>query len=115
MDEIEGKPFTDVLGELENGYWLREITAKVYEIVKASRETRKPGALKIALKFSPTGKGSVEVDAKFDATVPEHDRPSTTFFLTPEGTLVRNDPNQPRLPLREVMDEKTGEIRVVKG
>lgn len=115
MQDIEGRPFTDVLGELENGYLLKELTAKVYEVVNASRETRKPGAIKLAIKISPTGKGSVELDAKIDATVPEHDRPSTTFFVTSEGTLMRNDPSQPRLPLREVVDERTGELRTVKG
>jgi hypothetical protein len=35
--------------------------------------------------------------------------------MTPEGTLMRNDPNQPRLPLREVMDEATGELKTVRG
>lgn len=112
---IEGRPFTDVLGELENGYLLKEITSKVYEIVRAVRETRKPGALKLAVKISPTGRGSVELDAKVDATIPDHDRPTTTFFMSPDGTLLRNDPNQPRLPLREVMDDDTGELRSVKG
>jgi len=100
MEHIEGRPLTDILGELENGYSLRELTAKVYEVARAARETRKPGALKLTIKVSPTGRGSVELDAKMDATVPEHDRPTTTFFLTPDGTLMWNDPNQPRLPLR---------------
>lgn len=111
-NDIEGKPFTDVLGEIENGHFLRELTAKVYEVVRATQETRKPGAIKIALRINPTGRGSVEVDAKFDANVPEHDRPSTTFFLTPEGTMMRNDPNQPQLPLRAVRDERNSPIKV---
>lgn len=114
-NHIEGRPFTDVLGELENGFLLKEITAKVYEVVRAVRETRKPGSLKLAFKITPTGRGSVELDAKVDASVPEHDRPTTTFFMSPDGTLLRNDPNQPRLPLREVMDDNTGELRNVKG
>ncbi len=115
MENIEGKPFTDILGEIENGYFLRELTAKAFEVVRAAQETRKAGALKLSFKISPTGRGSVEIDAKMDATVPEHDRPSTTFFVTPDGTLMRNDPNQPRLPLREVMDNHTGEIKTVNG
>ena len=114
MKNIEGKPFTDILGEIENGHFLRELTKVVYEVVRATQEVRKPGALKLSFKISPTGRGSVEIDAKMDATIPEHDRPSTTFFVTPEGTMMRNDPNQPRLPLREVADADTGEIREVK-
>jgi hypothetical protein len=78
------------------------------------RETRKPGALKLAIKFTPTGRGSIELDAKFDAIEPEHDRPTTTFFLSPDGTLLRNDPNQPRLPLREVETPANDPVRVAE-
>lgn len=115
MDKIEGKPFTDLIGEVEGGAFLREVTAKCYEVVRAVMETRKPGTLKINIRIGPTGRGSVELDAKMDAGIPEHDRPATTFFVTPDGTLVRNDPNQPRLPLREVVDNSTGELVSVKG
>lgn len=112
MKQIEGKPFTDILGEIENGQFLRELTAQVYEIVRATQETRKPGGLKLAIKISPTGRGSVEIDAKMDAIVPEHDRPSTTFFVTHDGTMMRNDPNQPRLPLREIEDTRNDPVSV---
>jgi len=114
MSNIEGKPFSDVLGELEGGDVLRELTDKLYEVGRAVRDTRKEGAIKLSVTIKPTGKSFI-VDAKIDAKVPEHDRPTTTFFMTPEGTLMRNDPNQPRLPLREVMDEQTGELRTVGG
>ena len=113
MTEIEGKPFTDVVGELEGGDLLRELTSKLYEVGRAVRETRKDGTITLAMRISPTGKSFV-VDAKITAKTPEHDCPTTTFFMTPEGTLMRNDPDQPRLPLREVMDEKTGELRTVR-
>ena len=112
MSDITGKPFTDTLGEIEGGTFLRELTAEFYEVVRAAMETRKAGAMKIAVKVSPTGRGSVEIDAKFDATIPEHDRPSTTFFVTPEGTLLRDDPSQPRLPLRQVDTPRNDPIKV---
>lgn len=111
---IEGKPFTDIIGELEGGQFLQEITAKLYDVGRAVRETRKEGTVTLALRISPTGKSFI-IDAKFTSKVPEHDRPTTTFFMTPDGTLMRNDPDQPRLPLREVMDQETGELRTVKG
>lgn len=114
MEHIEGKPFTDVIGELEGGDVLRELTDKLYEVGRAVRDTRKEGTVTLAVRVSPTGKSFI-VDAKIAAKIPEHDRPSTTFFMTPEGTLMRNDPAQPRLPLREVMDEQTGELKTVKG
>lgn len=111
-DTFEGKPFTDTLGEIEGGVFLRELTAQFYAVVRAAMDTRKAGAVKIAIKVAPTGRGSVELDAKMDATIPEHDRPSTTFFVTPEGTLMRDDPNQPRLPLRQVDTPRNAPIQV---
>lgn len=102
MSNFRGKPFTDLLGEVENGDFLHELTEAMYLLVSAVRETRKPGQIAIAISVTPTGRESVDLDAKFKVKEPEHDRPSTTFFVTKEGTLLRNDPNQPRLPLREV-------------
>lgn len=115
MANIEGRPFTDVIGDLENGDVIGDLTAALYEVVRAVQETRKPGGIKLSLKVTPTGRGSVEIDVKFDTSVPEHDRASTTFFVGKDGSLLRNDPNQPRLPLREVVDNETGELRTVKG
>jgi hypothetical protein len=37
--QIEGKPFTDVIGELEGGDLLRELTTKLYEVGRAVRTT----------------------------------------------------------------------------
>lgn len=115
MSNISGKPLTDVLGEIENGEFLRELTAKTYDIIRAVMMTRKAGALKINLAITPTGKGTVNVDATFAAKEPEDDRPTTTFFVGRDFSLQRNDPNQPRLPLREVADRETGEIVSVEA
>lgn len=102
MANIPGKPFTDLLGEIEGGRFHAELTEAVYSVVAAVMETRKQGSLKLTVKFSPTGKGTVNVDAAFDVSEPEHDRPSTTFFVAKDLSLQRRDPNQPDLPLREV-------------
>jgi len=108
-DRHLGKPFTDTLGEIEGGRLLREATAQVRELVLAVMETRKSGSMTLKFKFTATGKGAVEIDAKLDAKVPEHDRTTTTFFTTPEGTLLRDDPAQPRLPLRRVDADRAHE------
>lgn len=107
-----GKPFTDVLGEIEGGQFLAELTEEVYKIVAAVMETRKPGRLKIALTITPTGKGTVNLDAAFDSKEPEHDRATTTFFVGPGNVLQRNDPAQPRLPLREVARPDNEPVKV---
>lgn len=112
MTNIPGKPFSDVLGEIENGSLLHEMTASVYDVIVAVMETRKPGSITLKLKFTPTGKGTVNVDADYDANKPEHDRPTTTFFVAKDFSLQRSDPNQPRLPLREVELPNNEPVRV---
>lgn len=112
MANIPGKPFGDVLGEVENGQLLNELTEAVYNIIAAVMETRKPGSLTLKMKFTPTGKGTVNVDAAFDSKEPEHDRPTTTFFVGNDFSLQRNDPSQPRLPLREVATPDNEPVRV---
>lgn len=109
---IDGKPFTDTLGELEQGQVLRDLTARQREIVEAVLETVKKGSLTITLEYTPTGRGSVEIDVKIKPNVPEHGRPSTTFFATPDNTLVRDDPKQPKLPLHRVDTPSNDPIHV---
>ena len=112
MANIPGKPFGDVLGEIENGQLLNELTEAVYNMIAAVMDVRKPGTLKLSLKFSPTGKGTVNVDASFDTKEPEHDRPSTTFFVGKDFSLLRTDPSQPRLPLHAVERPDNEPVRV---
>lgn len=107
-----GKPFTDILGEIENGQLLRDLTEAIYGVTAAVMETRKAGKIKFVMTISPTGKGTVNIDADFDAVEPEHSRPTTTFFVGKDLSLQRNDPAQPRLPLREVEAPANEPIRV---
>lgn len=102
MGNIPGKPFTDVVGEIRDGKLLEELTTALYDVMAAVRETRKAGGVKLAIKISPTGRDTVSIDAIYDTVIPKEPAPSTTFFVGRDGSLHRNDPAQPRLPLREV-------------
>lgn len=103
MRKNQGKPFTDTLGEVENGALLEDLTKKLQELTRAVIDTGKPGTIKVSLTLDRAGRRSVSIDGKIDVKIPEHTRPSSTFFLDEQGTLLRNDPNQPALPgLREV-------------
>jgi len=113
MTQINGKPFTDTLGEIEGGQILRDLTEALRNVTHAVRETRKKGKLTLTIELVPTGRGSIEAHADYKAVEPEHDRPSTTFFVAPDGTLMRDDPNQPRLPLREVKGAANEPIKTV--
>lgn len=112
MAKFQGKPLTDVMGEIEAGRFLDEATEASYNIIAAVMDTRKVGTLKIELTFTPTGKGTVNVDAALKIKLPEHDRPSTTFFVGKDYSLLRRDPSQPDLPLREVERPDNEPIKV---
>lgn len=114
MSNIKGKPFTDVLGEIENGKFLRDVTEATYNVVGAVMETRKPGKITLTIDVKPTGKGTVAIDANCLTKEPEHDRPATTFFVGQDLSLQRQDPNQPRLPLREVETADDKPLRVAE-
>lgn len=106
------KPITDLLRETEGGDLVAEMTEKYYEIVEAAAATRKKGTLTIKIEFTPTGRAGMEVKADFDAKVPQHDRPSTSFFMLQDNTLSRKDPNQPDLPLRSAdYGDEVGDLR----
>lgn len=107
-----GKPITDILREMEGGQLVDDLTREFNKIVAAARETRKGGKLVISIDIKPQGFKTMAVDASFKATVPEHDRAGSTFFVSKDGQLVCDDEDQPRLPLREV--EKPTGIREVK-
>lgn len=109
---LKGKPFTDILGELAHGQLLHDLTDETYKVVEAVMETRKAGRIKLSIEITPTGKGTVEVHGTMDSKIPEHDRESTTFFVAKDFSLQRGDPNQPRLPLREVEKPLGAPIKV---
>lgn len=113
MGNVPDRSFLDLIKDLQGGQFVEELTDLIPKITQAVMETRKAGSLKIALKFTPTGRGAVEVLADFDETIPEHDRGSTTFFVDGECNLIRNDPNQPSLPLREADVPRNKPIQVV--
>lgn len=100
-----GKQIADVLRELAGGQTYDEINGQLQEIVEAVRETGKIGEMTIKLKFRPNGEHSVVIQDTVTAKVPEPPRGDTVFFVDAAGGLLRDDPRQPKLPLREVAED----------
>ena len=60
-------------------------------------------SLAIGSKITPSGDGTtVTILDEIKTKAPEPPRPTTLFFTTADGGLVRSDPRQRDLPLREV-------------
>lgn len=99
------KLITDILREMEGGQLVEDATVKWDKVIAAVRETRKAGSLTITLKADTTKGMVIEVTGSISGKVPEFGRPPSVFFVADDGSLVREDPRQPKLPLRAVADD----------
>lgn len=98
MNSPEPKPFDQVLCDLSEGSTVDQLTYSLSELIAAVQETGRTGTLTLTLRAEFDGAGRVQITDKVSSKVPEHDRPSTQFFVTKAGGLSRRDPNQPEIP-----------------
>lgn len=115
--EFEGrKPFAAVIQEQRQGGLHGELSHELANLVASVQETRKPGVLTLTLKVTPNKDGvTVTLSDDISVKLPKSDRGAAIFFVQGDGNLVRNDPRQPELPLREVGAREATEIRKVGG
>lgn len=104
-DDRQIRPFADWLRDQRNGRTHDDLSDALNELVEAVQEHGKSGTLTFVVKVKPAGRGDhgtvlVSDDVKLKA--PVGDRPETVFFADNDHNLVRHNPAQPSLPLREV-------------
>lgn len=104
----EVRPFADILREIRRGDLHDELGYAMQELVAACQETGKKGVLTLKLTVEPDGYVLVIAD-DYDGKPPKPARASSIFYADDNANLVRNDPRQQSLGLREV-DKSTGEI-----
>jgi hypothetical protein len=107
LEVLMSRPFADVLRELAGGKVYEDLTTQLGEVVTAVMETGKAGEVSVKLSIKSNGEGSVRVLADVKQKIPTAVVGETLFFATSSGSLVRNDPRQAELPLREVKTEQT--------
>lgn len=103
-----GRPFADVLRDLAGGKTYEEAGSELANVVQAVMETGKVGSLTLTLKIKPNGEHSVIMTDSITARVPQGNRGETLFYATSGGSLVREDPRQEKLPLRQVEGTRPG-------
>jgi hypothetical protein len=100
--QTESKP-TDVLSvlmDMRNGQVAADISTKFNEVLAAVLDTAGEGELVIKLKLKPgrmgSGRAVLEVVARHECKLkkPELEIGGSQFFVTRDGRLSRNDPNQ---------------------
>lgn len=105
--------FTDIVGSLEGGRAFEQLNDALAEVVQAVLQHRKAGEISLSVKVNPNGENAVSIIPTIKVKAPEGSRAVTTFFADEHGNLLRRDPRQRELPLREVADRETGELKNV--
>lgn len=106
------KLFTDTLASLRYGSLVDELTTKMAELVAACEEHQKPGVLTLKIGLRPGKAGQMEVYDDVVLSLPKGEKGCSIMFVTPEGSLQREDPRQMKLGLKTV-DMDTGELRSI--
>jgi len=94
--------FTELIAQAGGGQLQADLTEAVKEIVRAIRDTGKPGKLTLTIDIKPNNHGSVILLSKIVKKIPEHSSPQSIFFALDDGSLSRSDPNQIEMNLRDI-------------
>lgn len=98
---MAGKLLTQILGEIRGGVFVNAASAELSELVERIQESGKKGSISITLEIAPHGKNNREMHVTPKLTVKKPAAPDTTeagIFYAVRGDLVRDDPEQRRLP-----------------
>lgn len=102
-EEIKQKPMTDVLGvilDMRSGAVARDLNEKFNTVIEGVLATGQKGQLDLKLFVKPSRMGlggivlEVQASHEIKTKVPELEIGDATFFVSKQGTLMRNDPDQ---------------------
>lgn len=98
-------PFSQQLGHLGRGTLDFELTEKLAQLIRAVRETGKKGSITLKLdvaKLNGRDENAVKIVPAIKLTTPELAPYESVMYSTADGDLLRDDPRQQKLELREV-------------
>lgn len=109
--------FEVMLRKHRRGLAAHEISRKLQEALQASRECSSKAVLTVVVTIKPTSDDQVMIDIQADTKLPKAKLPASTFWIGEGNSLHTSDPNQPELPLREVIrdDDDIRDIRDVSN
>lgn len=107
------KTFVQTIGEFAEGRTNEELTSALSALVLAVGQTGKKGSLTLKLNIEPNAEGLVRLTDEITVKIPQAARGASIFYVTEEGSLVKNNPRQKELPLRQVASRQEGPPRRV--
>lgn len=96
-DNMSKNAFLRTLAELRKGMAMTEATNEMARVIQEVQKTGRAGEIKVTLKITPTGEEEVAIEDSITSKVPKKATLPTTFFVTEEGELSRNNPAQPEM------------------
>lgn len=98
------RPFAAIVQEINNGEFADQLARDVLDLVNAVRTQGRKGSLTVKFEVSPR-KGNTNafnLVGRRDLKLPQEEPIESVFFADKLGNLLRDDPRQMALPLREV-------------
>lgn len=99
----------NTLGDIRRGRFLEDIDAELRAVVDAVRDAASNGrvvsgevTIKLKVKSNASDELALRVEDSVTSRLPKRPSGESVFFATTDGGLVRQDPRQQELPLREV-------------
>ena len=98
------RPFYDFLREHRNGVTHDDISDALQDLVSAVVTEGKAGKLTVTINIKPAGResGALEVSTEIKSAPPKATPGTSIFFASPENNLIRHDPRQATMELREI-------------
>lgn len=98
------RPFMDFLREHRAGVTHDELGEALAGAVTAVQDLNRPASLTLTITIKPAGRdsGALEVGATIAVKAPKPQPGVAIFFATPEGNLLRQDPRQKAMDLRDI-------------
>lgn len=97
-DELPKNSFLRTLAELRKGGAVTDASNDLAEVIKGVRKTGRPGELTIKLKVRAHADGeTITIEDVVTPKVPRKATKATSFFDAEDGTLTRDNPNQPEM------------------
>lgn len=98
------RPFAAVLQDINNGTLADQLALDVQDLVRAVRDLGRKGTLTLKVEVAPRkgNSSALNVTARRELKLPQEEPVESVFFADGEGNLLRDDPRQMALPLRQV-------------
>ncbi|MFC5184396.1 hypothetical protein [Actinomadura harenae] len=102
--EIQVRPFADVLRDLGRAVVIDEAAVQLQQLATTVKETGKKGRMVLTVEIQPMkgNESALMVHAKTDLKLPSSEPIGGVFFPDQHGNLLRDDPRQIAIPLREI-------------